>query len=57
MRRCFAVVLTAVLALSLFIPAAAQEQVTLNLWHRWGGGNEALVQQVVDAFMAVNPDV
>lgn len=35
--------------------SAAKVEVTL--WHHWDGGRETLVQQILDAFMAENPDI
>ncbi|MDO4548645.1 MAG: extracellular solute-binding protein [Clostridia bacterium] len=57
MRKFLCVLLALVFTLAASVSATAEEQVTLNLWHRWGGTNEALVAEIVEAFEAANPDV
>ena len=51
--------LTLVLVLILAIPslALADDTVTLTAWHRWSGTNEAVFQELVDAFEAKNPSI
>ncbi|MDI9506582.1 MAG: extracellular solute-binding protein [Clostridiales bacterium] len=57
MKKTLSVLLALVLVLSIACAVSADEKVTLNLWHRWGGATEAAVQEVVDAFEAANPDI
>ena len=40
MKKLLVVVLALLIALSACSFAMAEEQVTLNLWHRWSGKNE-----------------
>lgn len=47
-----------VLALSLsLVGAASAEQVSINLWHRWSGTNEEILNQCIADFEALNPDI
>jgi multiple sugar transport system substrate-binding protein len=57
MKKNIALLLALVMMLGLASAAVAEEKVTLNVWHRWSGSTEALVQEIVDAFSAANPDV
>jgi multiple sugar transport system substrate-binding protein len=50
-------VLTLALLLTSFSIAFAQEQTTLNLWHRWSGKNEEILNQCIAQFEAKNPDI
>ena len=56
MKRIIPVILALALAVSSFVPAFA-DTVTLSLWHRWSGANEAALNEVVAAFEAANPDI
>ena len=56
-KRYLSMLLALILTLALCGGVSAQEQVTLNLWHRWGGATEEAVQEVIEAFEAANPDV
>lgn len=57
MKKMLVMVLALALVLSSFSIAFAQEQTTLNLWHRWSGKNEEILNQCIAQFEAKNPDV
>ncbi len=58
MKRIILAVLSLALALAPCLPASASaDAVTLSLWHRWSGANEAALTEVVAAFEAANPDI
>jgi len=45
---------------SLFAAGNAEAEssvANITLWHRWSGANKDYLQQVVDSFMAKNPDI
>lgn len=56
MKKLFTLILALMLLLPV-LPAAAEQPVKLNLWHRWGGNNEALVTEVVNMFRAEHPEI
>lgn len=55
MKKLLALVLVLMLALPAF--ATAEDKITLTAWHRWSGTNEAVFQELVDAFEAKNPNI
>lgn len=57
MKKLLVVVLALLIALSACSFAMAEEQVTLNLWHRWSGKNEEILNECVKQFEAQNPGI
>lgn len=57
MKKMLVMVLAVTLVLSSFSIAFAEEQTTLNLWHRWSGTNEEILSQCVTQFEAQNPGI
>ncbi len=57
MKKLISILLTLVLLMASACALAAEEPVTLTLWHRWSGPNEAALLEVVAAFEAANPGV
>lgn len=55
MKKLMAILLAMIVVLSCAGTAMAEEKVTLNLWHRWSGANEAILTQCVENFEAANP--
>lgn len=55
MKKFLALLLTLTMLLTMCCVSAlaAEEPVTITLWHRWGGAND----EIIDNFMANNPDV
>ena len=42
---------------SLALPAGAQDQVTITLWHHWGGNRVPLMEESIAAFEEAHPGV
>lgn len=57
MKKLLSILLMIIFTLSALPAFAAAEPVTLTLWHRWSGPNEAALLEVVAAFEAANPEV
>jgi multiple sugar transport system substrate-binding protein len=57
MRRLSVLLLVLAMTLSLALPVSAEEQVTLNLWHRWSGTNETILNDCVALFESENPGI
>lgn len=57
MKKLFVMVLVLAMVLPLFGVAFAQDQVTINLWHRWSGKNEEILNQCIAQFEAQNPGI
>lgn len=58
MKKAISLFLAMLLFLSLLgSVAAAEEPVTLQLWHRWSGANEAALVDVIAAFEEANPNI
>lgn len=59
MKKFLALLLTLTMLLTMCCVSAlaAEEPVTITLWHRWGGANEQYLHEIIDNFMANNPDV
>lgn len=57
MRKMLVLVLALIVAVSSASFAMAEEEVTLNLWHRWSGTNEEILSQCVTQFEEQNPGV
>ena len=57
MKKLLSILLMMIFMLSALPAFAASEPVTLSLWHRWSGPNEAALLEVVAAFEAANPQV
>ncbi len=57
MKKLLVLVIALTMVLSSIGVASAQEQTTLNLWHRWSGTNEEILNQCVAQFEAKNPGV
>lgn len=57
MKKYLVLVFALAVVLSSFGIASAQEQTTLNLWHRWSGKNEEILNQCVAQFEAKNPGI
>ncbi len=57
MKKLFALLIALTLMLSFASFAHADEQVTINLWHRWSGSNEAALLSAIAGFEAANPDI
>ena len=57
MKKLLSIILVLIMALAA-LPALAQEEpVTLTLWHRWSGPNEAALLEIIAAFEEANPNV
>ncbi len=57
MKKLLVMLLLAAMLVSSLGIASAQEQVTVNLWHRWSGKNEEILNQSVAQFEANNPGI
>lgn len=57
MRRFLVFALALALVLSATSFASAEGQTTLNLWHRWSGKNEEILNQCIAQFEAQNPGI
>ena len=57
MKKLSVLLLVLAMTLSMALCASAEEQVTLNLWHRWSGTNETILNDCVAQFEAENPGV
>ena len=57
MKKLLVLVIALTMVLSSIGVASAQEQTTLNLWHRWSGTNEEILNQCVAQFEAKNPGI
>ena len=57
MKKFLVMLLLAAMLVSSLGIAFAQEQVTVNLWHRWSGKNEEILSQCVTQFEANNPGI
>lgn len=57
MKKLLAMVFALVMMLSSIGIASAQEQTTVNLWHRWSGKNDEILNQCVAQFEAKNPGI
>ena len=47
----------AILMTVLAVPAMAESKKTISVWHRWSGGTEAALLEVIDMYRAAHPDV
>ena len=57
-KKLTALALALILALSMTAVGYAEEdQVTINLWHRWSSGTEAALMDVIAGFEAANPNI
>lgn len=57
MRKLLLFLIAATLLLSSLHAAVAQDTITLELWHRWSGNNEKVLNQVIADFEAKHPNV
>ena len=57
MKKILVMVFVLMLVLSSVGFASAQEQTTVNLWHRWSGKNDEILNQCVAQFEAKNPGI
>ena len=57
MKKLLVMLFVLAMVLSSLGIASAQEQTTVNLWHRWSGKNEEILNQCVAQFEAKNPGV
>jgi hypothetical protein len=57
MKKLVVLLLALTLVFASLGGAQAEEQTTLNLWHRWSGTNEAILNQCIEQFEAQNPGI
>lgn len=57
MKKLVVLLLALTLVFASLGVAQAEEQTTLNLWHRWSGTNEAILNQCIEQFEAQNPGI
>lgn len=57
MKKILSFVLILLFSLSCLSFAAAEDPVTITLWHRWGGANEKTLNECIEAFMLENPNI
>lgn len=57
MKKIMVFMLTLILAISSVSFSLAEEQVTINLWHRWSGTNEEVLNQCIAQFEEKHPEI
>ena len=57
MKKLLVMVLVLAMVLPAIGTALAQDQVTVNLWHRWSGKNEEILNQCIAQFEEQNPGI
>lgn len=55
MKKLMAILIAMTLILSCFCMANAEEKTTISVWHRWGGNNEAYLNEVLASFEEAYP--
>lgn len=56
-KKIVSLCLALVIMMTLLAVPAMAEQKTISVWHRWSGGTEAALLEVIDMFKAAHPEV